>query len=226
MHDTEEVSPGRLVVEDRRIVHFVLQHSLSLVLLQVDLTKEVNLLPACLEHNLTVRTDVAGANICCGSAEIALFGLFITVVISPYSARHAEVVDEERVLVDVLEDLELALAIRELESVLEGLVRHQLLRNSVIFRFLSYVHVHFGCLLFNEVEVPSLALVSLRLPPLVLDIELLECLVNARPVESVEVVLSESLQVHLKLISCHVFEVGHERIVKLIGPCFPVDLEE
>ena len=58
MNSAEEVSSRRLVVEDRRVVHFVFEDCLSLVLFEVDLPEQVDLFSAAFKDKLAVWADV------------------------------------------------------------------------------------------------------------------------------------------------------------------------
>ena len=113
------------MVENGRVIHLVLENSLAFVLLEVHLAKQVDLLVASLQNNLTVGPDMTRANVFSRLFEYFLVWLFVRVVVSLDPARHAKVVEEERLLVDMLEDLELTLLQRQFEPILEVSMRGQ-----------------------------------------------------------------------------------------------------
>jgi len=74
-----------------------------------------------------VGTHVPSASVFMSLLEESLRGLLVSVVVSLKPACHSKVVHKERMLVDVLENAELALVERQLESVLEVVMRVQAL---------------------------------------------------------------------------------------------------
>ena len=114
------------MVKDGSIVHIVLEHGQPLVLVLVDLAEQVELLELALEDELAIGTDMpVGDILALLVLELLLARLLLPVVVALQPTRHSKVVHEERMLVDVLEDAELALIERELEAVLEVQVRVQ-----------------------------------------------------------------------------------------------------
>lgn len=109
------------MIEDRSIVHVVLQQGDAHVLLPVDLAKQVKLFQALLDEELSMRPNVANLRILpLGELFLGRDGLLrAAVVVALQPTCHAEVVHEERVLVDVLEHAELALHERKLEALAE-----------------------------------------------------------------------------------------------------------
>ena len=68
MDSTEEVGSRWLEVmeEDRSIVHLVLENSLAFVLLEIDLSEQVDFITTTFQHKLSKGSNVTSANILCG----------------------------------------------------------------------------------------------------------------------------------------------------------------
>lgn len=108
------------MVEHWRIVHVVLQQSQPVVLSPVHLTQQVKLLKWLLQQEVAIRADVPIRNVLAFLVEeVFLGGLLVSVVVAFEAAGHSKVIKEEGMLVDVLEDAELALVERQLHARLE-----------------------------------------------------------------------------------------------------------
>ncbi len=118
VHHAEEIRAAVLMVVNRSSEHVVVEHSDASDVLLVDLAQKGNRLALLLQHCLTPRPNVVEP------LRSERDGLVI-VDVPPHLVRHPEVVNEERVLVDVLEKRELATLDRQLEAVLEVVVVRQ-----------------------------------------------------------------------------------------------------
>jgi hypothetical protein len=129
------------MVEDWRVVHFVLQNCDSLVLLRIDLAQELQSLSVlqakfwlcwvelgrAFHYEITMGAHMARPLVLLLVLEDALCRRFVVIVVSLQSRCHAEIIHEERVLVYVLKDTELSLTYGELPAILKEVMRVQTL---------------------------------------------------------------------------------------------------
>jgi len=120
------------VEEDGYIVHLVLKHCQSLEVVQVNLAEELQLVHRRFENQLAVGADVPRSFVFVLLVEDFLAGHLVAVVVATKAGGHAKVVQEEWMLVNVLEETELALVERELEPVFEVVLRVQLVLDVIV----------------------------------------------------------------------------------------------
>ena len=121
------------MVENWSVIHFILQTSQSFIRLSVNLPQQVK--PLTWSHNkqLAVGAHMAGPSVLCSLLE-HLMRRCLMAIIKPSQLRcHPKEIDEERMLIDVVINTELSFGQRELESVLEVIVRGQNLLCFLLF---------------------------------------------------------------------------------------------
>ena len=94
MHDAQEVVPLRLVVEDRAVVHVVLQHSHPLVVFNVDLAQQGYFFTFLLQHLPTIGPHMFQSHVFRFFSECDLLQNFVRVDKPLKFRSHAEVVNE------------------------------------------------------------------------------------------------------------------------------------
>lgn len=119
----EEVCVLRLVEEHRRSVELVAQDSDALEQILVDVSKERQLLVLSAQNLPAIRPHVGNFGVVRIRQELLGGHGPVAVQVSVQLRDHPKVVHENRVLIDVLENAEFAILERQLDSVLEVLVR-------------------------------------------------------------------------------------------------------
>ena len=131
----EEVGPPRLLVGNWRLIKFIAQNCDALVQALVDVAQEVKFLVLGLQNLVAKWSDVLEFSIARALQEVLRGQEGVRVNEPKELGDHSEVVDEDGVLVDVLEDAEVAVPQTQLESVLEELVS---VYNSSLLAFSKY----------------------------------------------------------------------------------------
>lgn len=128
----KEVSAQRCVEEEGSIVHLVFEDSKTFEVVQIYLAKQFELVNWALQDEFTIGADVPGTFVFVFLSKHFFAWHLVAVIVPSEAGGHSEVVQEERVLVNVLEEAELSLVKGQLESVLKVIFRVQLVYDVII----------------------------------------------------------------------------------------------